>query len=113
MIRCPKCGYEDDPMWKPYFFHLYWEYAPLENFKETVPTNLNKKHCEAGNFWYHFEDEFYYYYVGGKTRKIIRRFPKGRESMVNRKLYEKTPSEKGMPDIFQKRLLEVGEVAQK
>ena len=107
MIECPKCGYKDDPMWKPYFFHLYWEYAPLCDFKGKIPEKLEKKHCEDGAFWYHFEDRLYYYFVGGKTRKIIKRFPKGRESMVNRKLFEKTPSEKDMPDLFQKKLVSV------
>lgn len=107
MKVCPKCGFEDDPIWKPYFWHLYWEYAPQENFKEMIPLKLERKHCESGDFWYHFEDKYYYYYVGGKTRQIIRRFPKGRESMVNQKLFEKTPSEKGLAfDINQRRLSE-------
>jgi len=102
---CPKCGYKDDPIWKPYFFHLYWEYAPLPDFKGEVPEKLVRKYCEVGDFYYHFEDDLYYYQVGGKTRRVIRRFPKGWESMVNRKLYEKTPSEKGMDDPYQKKLL--------
>jgi len=95
MKECPKCGYKDDPHWKPYFFHLYWEYAPQEDFKHIIPLKIEKKYCKNGDFYYHFEDHYYYYQLGGKTRKIIRRFPKGYESMVNRNLYEKTPSEKG------------------
>lgn len=108
MKVCPKCGFEDDPRWKPYFYHLYWEYADQHEFKELIPPKTERKYCEAGDFYYHFEDQFYYYRLGGKTRKIIYRFPKGRESMVNRKLFEKTPSEKGMDDPFQMKLTNKG-----
>ena len=106
MRVCPKCEARDDPKWKPYFFHFYWEYAPQEDCKDLIPTKTERKRCDAGAFYYNFEDQFYYYQLGGKTRKIIRRFPKGKESMVNRKLFEKTPSEKGMVPINQRRLLE-------
>jgi len=38
---------------------------------------------------------------------MLHRFPKGYESMANRKLFEKTPSEKGFPHINQAKLLEL------
>lgn len=102
MKVCPKCGYQDDPMWKPLAWRLYWEYAPLDDFKKGYPqlaslTESTKKFkCEEGNFYYNFEDKFYYYQVTTEraTRELVRRFPKGFESMGNRKLFEKTPSEK-------------------
>ena len=115
MRVCPKCGYRENPMWKPLAWRLYWEYAPLEGFKEGYPElaslteNLLTKHkCKVGNFYFHFEDKFYYYQITTKraTRNLVRRFPKGYESMANRNLFEKTPSEKGRDDIFQKKLLE-------
>jgi len=106
MKVCPHCGYKDNPLWKPNFFvsMIYWEYAPQEDFKNLIPTKTERKFCSLGGFWFDFEDEYYYYKLGGKTRKIIRRFPKGYESMINRKSYEKTPSEKGQPDLFQRKL---------
>jgi len=96
----------DDPRWKPYYWGLYWEYGSLNDFKDLVPNKIERQYCKDGNFWFDFEDAYYYYKLAGKTRKIIRRFPKGYESMANRKLYEKTPSEKGMKDPFQKQLIE-------
>jgi len=106
MIRCPQCGFEDDPRWKPYWHHLYWWYGDQRDFKHLIPSKVEKKFCDQGNFYYHFEDKLFYYRLGGKTRKIIYRFPKGRESMVNKRLFEKTPSENGQPDPNQTRLLE-------
>ena len=116
MKECPKCGFKDDPMWKPLAWRIYWEYAPLEDFRRGYPQladltkNPKKKiKCEAGNFYYHFDDEFFYYQVTTKkaTRQMVRRFPKGYESMANRNLFEKTPSEKGEDDIFQRKLSEI------
>jgi len=111
MKVCPKCGFKDSPFWKPLFWKLYWEYMNLEDFKNGYPLleldirrNRARQKCEVGNFYYDFQDEHYYYKLAGKTQKMIHRFPKGYESMANRKLFEKTPSEKGMPDPFQKRL---------
>ena len=111
---CPKCGYKEDPMWKPLAWRIYWEYADLYSFVRGYPELSilalkppEKKKCEQGNFYYHFEDEFYYYQVTTKKskRQLVRRFPKGFESMANRELFEKTPSEKGEDDIFQKKLV--------
>jgi len=115
MRICPKCGFHDSPSWKPYFWGLYWEYMDFADFKREYPSLLDQpfdifhshKFCEEGNFYYNFEDNHYYYKIAGKTRKVIRRFPKGFESMANRKLFEKTPSEKSALDLFQKKLLEV------
>lgn len=53
--------------------------------------------CKNGGFTYNLEDRNYYYKIAGKTRIMIHRFPKGFESMANRKLFEKTPSEKRKP----------------
>lgn len=107
MRVCPKCGFSDDPRWKPLFWKIYWEYAPLEDFKVLIPDQIQRKKCIAGNFWFDFEDKYYYYKLSGKTRQMLRRFPKGYESMANRKLFEKTPSEKGFVSVNQKKLLEV------
>jgi len=107
MRVCPKCGYSDDPRWKPLFWKIYWEYAPLEDFKELIPNKIQRRKCDVGNFWYDFEDEYYYYKLSGKTRQMLHRFPKGFESMANRKLFEKTPSEKYCLDAEQKKLFEV------
>ena len=120
MKVCPKCGHKDDPMWKPLAWRIYWDYADRDTFIKGYPNlaelALNppqKKKCEIGNFYFNFEDKHFYYQVTTKKakRQIVRRFPKGYESMGNRELFEKTPSEKGYPqgDIFQKKL-EVGEV---
>jgi len=115
MRVCPKCHFEDDPMWKPLAWRIYWDYAPQEtfidgypHFKEVVFNPPKKKKCESGNFYYHFEDEYYYYQVTTPkaTRKLVRRFPKGFESMGNRDLFEKTPSEKGFHNPNQCRLFE-------
>lgn len=125
MKVCPKCGHKDSMIWKPLFWKLYWEYTvPLDFIKEihaleesrskTISSFIlggepkkrkERKFCERGNFYYHFEDDFYYYKISGKTRKMIHRFPKGWEELANKKLYEKTPSEKGQDDIFQKKLM--------
>ena len=116
MKVCPKCGFREDPMWKPLAWRIYWDYADLDSFVRGYPQlssfALNppeKQKCEQGNFYFHFEDEYYYYQVTTpkSKRQLVRRFPKGYESMANRELFEKTPSEKDTPDIFQKRLLEV------
>ena len=104
MKICPQCGFRDDPLWKPLFWRLYWEYMPIDDFIKKHPKIYDEifgffvvrpkgMFCKDGNFWYHAEDEFYYYRVGGKTRRFTYRFPKGFESMANRKLFEKTPSE--------------------
>jgi hypothetical protein len=83
---------------------MYWEYISEEDFKkEYSATNVPywnrgrkemRQFCSEGNFHYDFEDSHYYYKFAGKTRKMIHRFPKGFESMGNRALFEKTPSEK-------------------
>jgi len=118
MKVCPKCGHKDSLIWKPLFWKLYWEYADLEDFKNEYTSGNapywlfgTKPRSESikGGFSYHFEDSQYYYKFAGKTRKMIHRFPKGWEELGNKKLYEKTPSEKGQDDIFQRRLLEVSE----
>ena len=93
MRVCPKCGHVENPHWKPLFWKMYWEYISLEDFGKVPLFNIERKHQSIGNFWYNFEDNFYYYKIAGKTRKMIHRFPKGYESMGNKKLYEKTPSE--------------------
>lgn len=119
MKVCPKCGFRESPLWKPLYWKLYWWYMPLADFKREFPKytflpfkSLRTKKCVEGNFTYHFEDQFYYYKVAGKTRKMIHRFPKGFESVANKKLFEKTPSEKDFPngDIFQKKLVEKSDV---
>lgn len=119
MKVCPKCGFHDNFMWKPLAWRIYWEYASLGSFVRGYPQLAElaldppkKQKCEEGNFYFHFEDAHYYYQVTSKkaTRRLVRRFPKGYESMANRNLFEKTPSEKDHPefgDIFQTRLLEV------
>jgi|WetSurMetagenome_2_1015567.scaffolds.fasta_scaffold185371_2 hypothetical protein len=102
---CPNCGFQDDPMWKPLAWRLYWEYAPESDFVVAYPNSVrllnesrNKKpnKCLTGNFNYHFEDEFYYYQLTTERakRKLVRRFPKGYEAMANRSLFEVTPSER-------------------
>ena len=115
MKVCPQCGFKDDPMWKPLAWRIYWGYAPLESFingypklKDIALNSPKKQLCLEGNFYYNFEDDFFNYQVTTKkaTRKLVRRFPKGYESMANRNLFEKTPSEKGMLNPLQKRLLE-------
>lgn len=86
MKVCPNCGFRDNPLWKPLFWKLYWEYMDAEDFTREYP-HVQFKERKA-------EDQFYYYKQAGKTRKMVHRFPKGFESMANRKLFEKTPSEK-------------------
>lgn len=115
MKECPECGFKDDPMWKPLAWRIYWEYAPTPEFMRGYPQLASlaenpppKKKCEAGGFYYHFEDPLFYYQVTTKkaTRQLVRRFPKGFETMGNHALFEKTPSEKDFPegDIFQTKL---------
>jgi len=91
-----------DPNWKPLYWKLYWQYCPLETFKNTYHrTNapywkFGKKpteFCVEGNFYYHFMDDLFYYRFAGKTRTMVHRIPKRFAMMANRKLYEKTPSE--------------------
>jgi len=118
--KCPNCGIiiKDDPMWKPLAWRIYWDYATQEDFirrypqlKELVQNSTKRKKNEVGNFYYHFEDEFFYYQLTSSkaTRKLVRRFPKGYESMANRRLFEKTPSERGKTflNVNQRMLLEV------
>lgn len=100
MRVCPKCGFRESPFWKPLFWNLYWDYMSEADFFMEYPGFEGEKRLktkllsEDGSIRYDFEDSFYYYKFAGKTRKIIHRFPKGFESMANRKLFEKTPSEK-------------------
>jgi len=70
----------------------FWrEYPQLKS----VSLSAKRRKCVEGNFYYDFEDAYFYYKLAGKTRKMVHRFPKGFEAMANRKLFEKTPSEKG------------------
>jgi len=102
MKVCPRCGFRDSPYWKPLFWKLYWEYMSLEDFEREYPELAEKliarkdvkSKCVEGDFYYNIQDSHYYYKIAGKTRVMVHRFPKGFESMVNRKLFEKTPSER-------------------
>jgi len=103
-------------MWKPLAWRIYWDYTDQQDFRKGYPQLAlfidkppKKQYNSLGNFYFHFEDEFYYYQLttNRSKRKLVRRFPKGYETMANRKLFEKTPTEKGYPkgDIFQAKLL--------
>jgi hypothetical protein len=119
MRVCPKCGYADSPLWKPLFWKMYWEYMDMLDFVREYPSLADSwgvqdkvrqhKFCKDGNFYYDQEDDYFYYKFAGKTRKMVHRFPKGLESMANRRLFEKTPSEVGFQSPSQIRLLEVKE----
>ena len=87
---CPACGFKDSPIWKPLFWKLYGSYASFEDFKREHP--LLAHGLENG--LKQVEDQHYIYQRRGKTRDMINRFPKAFLMMRNRKIYEKTPSEK-------------------
>jgi len=87
---CEKCGHIDSPIWKPLYWKLYGSYASFEDFQkehphlaQQLPHRLTKT-----------EDQHYTYERHGITRDVVHRYPKIFNPMRNRKLYEKTPSEK-------------------
>jgi len=95
---CPNCGYKDSPIWKPLFWKLYGSYASFEDFKREHPDLALK--FEDGER--EVEDEHYVYERHGKTRDMIHRFPKAFSMMRNKRIYEKTPSEKGFQKVADK-----------
>jgi len=101
---CPSCGYLDSPIWKPLFWKLYGSYADFNDFCREHPELLQKLNDVVKKGKIKFEDKYFDYEFRGKTRKVIHRFPKAFRMMRNKKLYEKTPSETGMPDLFQKKI---------
>jgi hypothetical protein len=86
--QCEKCGYKDNPIWKPLYWKLYTSYADLQDFQREYPelTDELETHFQV-------EDDYYAYKLAGKTRKVVHRWPKAFAMMRDRKLYEKTPSE--------------------
>ena len=89
--QCEKCGHLDSPIWKPLYWRLYGAYADFVEFEREHPDlALRFKNGEEK-----LEDQYFDYEKHGKTRIVIHRFPKAFRMMRQRKLYEKTPSEKG------------------
>jgi len=86
---CPNCGYHDSPIWKPLYWKLYGSYCDFSDFQREDPHFAKRIELEKK-----IEDQYFDYELHGKTRKVVHRFPKAFRMMRNRKLYEKTPSEK-------------------
>ena len=89
-FQCPKCGYLDNPIWKPLFWKLYGSYADFEDVKRELPCLSIRIEANGGKY----SDDYFDYELRGKTRIVVHRFPKAFRMMRDRKLYEKTPSEK-------------------
>jgi hypothetical protein len=89
-FACPRCGYVDSPIWKPLFWKLYGSYASFDDFKREHPelaAGMEKGERVV-------EDETFIYERHGKTRDVVHRFPRAFLIMRDRRLYEKTPSER-------------------
>ena len=100
-FQCPECGYLDSPIWKPLFWKLYGSYTDWRDFVNEHPKLVRKMLID-----HKAEDKTFEYELRGKTRQVVHRYPKAFRMMRDKKLYEKTPSEKGTPDPLQRRLLE-------
>jgi len=87
---CEKCGYIDNPIWKPLYWKLYGSYCDFADFQRIYPElakQLPKRLSKT-------EDQCCDYERHGITRDVVHRYPKAFRMMRDRKLYEKTPSEK-------------------
>lgn len=88
-FRCPKCGFHDNPMWKPLYWKPYYAYADYEDFKRDYPALAKDLTREKPA-----EDEQYLYYLRGKTRVMVHRIDKLFLHLTDKTIFEKTPSEK-------------------
>jgi len=86
---CERCGHIDNPIWKPLYWRLYWSFAPFADFEREYPTLAKQLTHRLAKT----EDQYFVYQRRGKTRDVVHRYPKALSSMMNRKIYEKTPSE--------------------
>jgi len=96
-------GYDHNPLWKPLYWKLYYQYIPLEDFKREYPTiwRAMERQIRGKKI---VKTDHYLYKEAGKTRKVIHRIRLLDLHLANKKLYEKTPSERGQKDPFQRRL---------
>jgi len=86
------CGYDHNPLWKPLFWKLYSCYIPLEDFKKDYPelAEIIQRTKEV-------KSKHYLYKLAGKTRRVVHRIHLAHVHLADRKLYEKTPSERRKP----------------
>jgi len=95
---CEKCGYKDNPIWKPLFWKMYYSYCDFDDFSREYPELAERLSFEQTT-----TDQHYFYKTAGKTRRMVHRVPKAFAMMTKRELYEKTPSEKGFTVNGEKR----------
>ena len=85
---CDK-GFDHNPLWRPLYWRLFWEYMPYDDFLKEYPSIV----LTDGDV----KTKHYLYRLRGKTRKIVHRIHLKHLHLSDRPLYEKTPSERVVP----------------